>query len=94
MLHIDVERLRALAQSDDLNLNFTQDELDHLSICADCLRAYFEAIVDEESPDIEGGQLGPAKKIRILPISLKIVASFRQLMPSSISTSRKRPTRF
>jgi hypothetical protein len=54
MLHINVERLRAVAQSDDLN--FTQDELDHLSICADCLRAYFEAIVDEESPDTEGGQ--------------------------------------
>jgi hypothetical protein len=44
MPHIDVERLRAVAESDDLS--FTEEEYDHLTVCPDCLRAWAHAVAE------------------------------------------------
>ena len=55
MFHIAPWRLCVVAESEDLA--FTNDELDHLSSCPDCLEAWshYDAVARGQSPEIEGG---------------------------------------
>jgi hypothetical protein len=55
MPHIDVERLHAIAESDDLS--FTKEEYDHLSVCPDCLPSWAHAVAEaKEKPLPRRGQ--------------------------------------
>ena len=44
MPHIDLERLRAIAENEDLK--FTEEEYEHLSICPDCFLGWSEFVAE------------------------------------------------